>query len=99
MMMRARLLFTRPERIAARPAKKQQLASGWPLGKLYVSGGVRLKNGTGRGRLNASFSVVFSADAPIIVIASSAASRPHFRSTNHKTTKIVAAVRDRKSVV
>src|ERR1043165_1077644 len=92
MMVHARLLFTRPERIAASPAKKQQLASEWPLGKLYVSGGERLKNGTGRGRLNASFSVIFRSPAPIIVSANSIASRFHFRIAKRITTKIVPAL-------
>src|SRR5215813_3366545 len=95
MMIRVRLDLTRPDKIAARPAKKQQLASECPLGKLYVSGGVRSKNGIGRGRAKASFKVVLRVDAPIIVIAKSFASRPHLRSANRMMTTIVAMVRKR----
>jgi hypothetical protein len=43
--------------------------------------------------LNASFSVVFNTEAPIIVIVKSFASRPHLRSANHATTNTVAHVR------
>src|SRR5258705_4539601 len=84
---------SRAVRRAARAQKKQQLASECPLGKLYDSGASRLKKGTGRGRLKATFRVVFSKDAPIMVIAKSFASRRHFRYRNHSTTTIVARVR------
>src|SRR5687768_1133426 len=93
-IVRGRLCFMRPERTAARPAKKQQLASEWPLGKLKLSGVVRLKKGTGRGRLKASFSVMFKSDAPIIVSAKSFASRPHLRHANHVIAMIVATVKN-----
>ncbi len=73
-------------------AEETALVSECPLGKLYVSGGERLKNGIGRGRLNASLSVIFKSDAPIIVIAKSFASRPHFRIAKRTTTKIVPTV-------
>src|SRR5918999_5350234 len=90
----ARLFFMRAVRNAASAPKKQQLVSACPLGKLYVSGGRRSKNGTGRARLNASLRQIFSNDAPIIVSAKSFASRPHFRSANATITTPVAMVRN-----
>jgi len=51
-----------------------------------------LKNGTGRGRLNASLSVIFNNPAPIIVSAKSHASRFHFRIAKRTTTKIVPSL-------
>ncbi len=82
----------RAVRIAARAPKKTALVNECPLGKLYVSGGERLKNGTGRGRLNASFKVIFNNPAPIIVNAKSFASRFIFRIAKRTTTKIVPTV-------
>src|SRR6185369_6344910 len=79
----------RAVRIAASAPKKTALVSECPLGKLYVSGGKRLKNGTGRGRLNASLRVIFNKPAPIIVSAKSFASRFHFCIAKRTTTKIV----------
>src|SRR6185295_3333126 len=87
-----RLDLMRAVKIAASAPKKTALVSEWPLGKLYVSGGDRLKNGTGRGRVNASFSVLFNNPAPIIVSAKSIASRFHFRIAKRITTKIVPAL-------
>src|ERR1044072_5682350 len=75
--------------IAASGPKKTALVNEWPLGKLYVSGGERLKNGTGRGRLNARFSVVFKGPAPIVGRAKRRASRFHFCIAKRTSTKIV----------
>ena len=80
---RTRLKFLMPAAIAP---KNTALVNECPLGKLYVSGADRLKNGTGRGRLNASLSVIFNSPAPIIVIAKSFASRFHFRIAKRTTT-------------
>ena len=85
---RTRFDLIRAVRIAARAPKKTALVSECPLGKLYVSGTERLKNGTGRGRLNASFKVIFKSAAPIIVIAKSFASCFHLRIAKRYTTKI-----------
>ena len=82
----------RAVKIAASAPKKTALVNECPLGKLYDSGGERLKYGTGRGRLNASFSVIFKSPAPIIVNANSIASRFHFRSAKRITMKIVPAL-------
>jgi len=79
--------------IAANAPKKHALVSACPLGKLYDSGGNRSKKGTGRARLKASFRVMFSNDAPIIVAAMSFASRPHLREANQIMTTAVAMVR------
>ena len=79
--------------IAANAPKKHALVSECPLGKLYDSGGHKSKNGTGRARLNASFRVMLSNDAPIIVAAMSFASRPHRRDANQMITAAVAIVR------
>ena len=45
---RVRFDLIRAVQIAANAPKKTALVSECPLGKLYVSGGVRSKNGTGR---------------------------------------------------
>ena len=81
--------------IAANAPKKHALVRECPLGKLYDSGGNKSKNGSGRARLNASLSVRFNNDAPIIVAAKSFASRPHFRVANQIMTAAVAGVRKR----
>ena len=82
----------RAVKIAASATKKTALVSECQLGKLYDSGGERLKKGTGRGRLNASFRVIFNKPAPIIVSAKSIASRFHLCIAKRTTTKIVATV-------
>src|ERR1041385_9258414 len=82
----------RAVRIAASAPKKTALVSECPLGKLYVSGAVRLKNGTGRGRLKASLRVTFKIPAPAIVIGKSFASRLHFSIAKQTTTMIVPIV-------
>src|SRR5688572_11134255 len=92
---RSRFFLIRALRIAASAPKKQQLASECPLGKVYVGGGNRSKNGSGRARLKASFRVVFSSAAPSIVSKKSFASRPHFRRANIKITMPVETVRNR----
>src|ERR1700752_5194284 len=79
--------------IAASAPKKTALVNECPLGKLYDSGGERLKNGIGLGRLNASLRVIFNNAAPIIVIAKSFASRFHLRITKRTTTKMVPTVK------
>ena len=86
-------LSIRAVRSAASAPKKQKLANEWPLGKLYDSGAVRLKKGTGRGRLKVNLRVVFKIAAPPMVIANSHASRRHFRDINHKNKDIVADAR------
>jgi len=86
-------LSIRAVRSAASAPKKQKLANEWPLGKLYDSGAVRSKKGTGRGLLKVNFRVVFKIAAPPMVIANSHASRRHFRDINHKNKNIVADAR------
>ena len=71
-----RLDSRRPD---AANAPKTALVSECPLGKLYVSGGVRSKNGTGRARWKVSLRVIFTSAAPTIVIAKSFASRQLFQ--------------------
>ena len=93
-MSLVRLLLIRAVRIAADAPKKQQLVSACPLGKLYDSGGNKSKKGIGRVRLNASFKLMFSADAPAIVIAKSMASRRHVRDANQMMITAVALVRN-----
>ena len=87
---RARLDVIRAVQMAANAPKKTALVSECPLGKLYVSGGVRSKKGTGRARLNVSLSVMFSSAAPIIVIAKSFASRPSFFIASCTMTMVVS---------
>ena len=48
----------------------------------------------GRSRLKASLRVTFNKPAPIIVIAKSFASRPHFRMADQATKMIVPTVSD-----
>ena len=88
-------MLIRAVRIVASAPKKQKLASECPLGKLYDSGASKLKNGSGRGRLNVSLRVVFRTAAPSIVIPKSQASRRQFRDMNQINIAVLAAVRKR----